>query len=171
MSGNCHAPRPEFPADVTDHPENVTLSMSDALAAAGDWTPDLVKAELAEAIKVVMRTVGRVGPRGYGSGMPTFLVDLDRELGGWKPVEDPRRPPPAAVISRADAVIRWPIEYLGAWDGPRVVLRIWLAAKATRRPWSRLLKAKGIPKTTAERARDKAFAVIAAGLNRDGVKP
>lgn len=145
---------------------------SEALAAAGDWTPDLVKAELAEAIKIVMRTAGRTGPKASGNGMPQFLVDLDlgdEGLAGNKQAEDVRRPPSAAAITRAEAAIRWPIEYLDHLPGPRGMLRIWLKATAFRKPWSRFLKDRGIPLATAKRARAKAFAAIAAGLNRDGV--
>lgn len=148
---------------------------SEAIASAGDWTPDLVKAELAEAIKIVMRTAGRTGPKAFGNGMPEFLVDLDigtKEepgLAGNKREEDVRRPPSAKAITRAEAAIRWPIDYLDHLPGPRGMLRIWLKATAFRKPWSRFLKDRGIPLATAKRARSKAFAAIAAGLNRDGV--
>lgn len=142
---------------------------SDAMSSAGEWTPDLVAERIEEAMRWCQQTAGRAAPKEFGSSMPEVLAWLDPDLAGWSQAKDVRRGADPAAVTRMEAVLQWPLKYLDAFPGPRGMLKIWMLARASRQPWSRLLRERGVPLATAKRARSKALAAIAQRLNRDEV--
>lgn len=142
-----------------------------------DWTPDLVRERLEEAIKLVQRSAGRVGPAGYGSTMPDYMPewgDLLIQVDAGNIHDDGNRirlGATAAQVSAMERALRWPIEYLLPYDQPRKLLLSWMNCRAQRRPWSVHLKRQGIALATAKRQRSRALGLIAIGLTMDGVKP
>ncbi|RWX72551.1 DUF6362 family protein [Mesorhizobium sp. M2A.F.Ca.ET.039.01.1.1] len=146
------------------------------------WVPATVEKRLIEAARLTLTTTGPVGPKAYGSAMPMYqrdwtdwLAQLDdafKDAADVKIEQDERPTRLAATsrqITRMEAAIRWPIKYLDAVPGPRKVLAVYLRCRAYRKPFGRACKRLGWSRATAYRARDKALALIAQGLNRDHV--
>ncbi|KAB0269005.1 DUF6362 family protein [Microvirga brassicacearum] len=133
------------------------------------WTKRKVENRLAEAIKVVQWTTGRVGPasvkgfwpevvRNFGelvgaAGENTLLVDGNRI----------RFQATSAQVTRAEEAMMWPARYV---TDRRIleVLNTWLACKAYRRPWRRIVEQRGWALATADRARARAVYQIITGL-------
>lgn len=136
------------------------------------WVPALVQKRLVEAARVILRTAGPVGPRGYGSGIPRDMLEA---LGAGENAEPDRRklmrinvsPRRVTLIGQA---AHWPIDYLKEHDGARRVLALYLNCRAYRRPFNAAVKAKKWSVRTAYRRRDEALRIIAQGLNRDRVR-
>ena len=146
------------------------------------WVPRTVEKRLIEAARLTLTTTGPVGPKAYGSAMPMYqrdwtdwLAQLDeagKDLADVKIERDERPARPGATsrqITRMEEAIRWPIKYLEGLPGPRKVLAVYLRCRAYRKPFGRACKRLGWSRATAYRARDKALALIAQGLNRDHV--
>lgn len=146
------------------------------------WVPKTVEKRLIEAAKLTLTTTGRVGPKEFGSAMPMYqrewtdwLAQLDdtNKLPEDVRIEKDERPSRVGAtsrqITRMEASMRWPIQYLEAMPGPRRVLAVFLRCRAYRKPFGLACKRLGWPRATAYRARDKALSLIAQGLNRDGV--
>lgn len=146
------------------------------------WVPKTVEKRLIEAARLVERVSGSWKPKEFGNSMPVFqrdwtdwLAQLDeagKDLSDVKIERDEgpmRRGATSREISRMEAAICWPVEYLGEQPGPRKVLAVFLRCKAYRKPFDRACKRLGWPRATAYRARDKALSLIAQGLNRDAV--
>ena len=145
-----------------------------AAVAEGLWLPRLVEARLIEAVRLAHRTDGPVGPKQYGSAMPAILrefqdlvgVDIATLAAEKNPV---KLGATSVQMTRMEATLRWPIEYLEDWPGPRGVLAVFLRCKAYRRSFRQACERRRWPRATAYRARDKALGLIAQGLNRAGV--
>lgn len=147
----------------------------------GGWTREIVEERLVEAIRIAQRSTGRVGPRGFGSGMPAYMHTagelfaqqvMQDEEDALKDVLDRNRgrmPPSTAQVSLAEQALRWPIEYV-ADEGERKAIGLWLLAKAVRRPWKALAKRRGINERTAGRRRDRAIGRIVIGLTKAGIE-
>jgi hypothetical protein len=142
-----------------------------------EWTPKIVGEEMVEAAKWAFRNGGRVGPAGYGSGMPQIMMDdFDRLAEQWDLMRDMdaqpmRRQLSPAEVSRMDRVLMWQMNYLIASPVAANGLNLWLFCKVKRKArYSDLIDGSGMSRATAYRRRDNALAMIAKGLTRDGVK-
>lgn len=139
------------------------------------WTPELVNERLIEAVRLVQRTAGRVGPASYGSTMPSYVYDWGDKLAQVETQELGKGRnrvvlgATAAQVSLMERAIWWPAQYVAEHEGLLRVLRTYLKAKALRLPFDRLCKEKGWSRATAYRQRDRSLAIIAMGLNRDAV--
>lgn len=139
------------------------------------WTPDLVRGQLKEAIRLVQRIGGRVGPKTYGNSMPAHLVewaDMLAQVETGELHKDGNRIRLGATsrqVTDMESALSWPGRYCASEPGPLGVLNIWLRSVAQRVPFSRACKAAGIPVSTAKRARSRALTLIAIGLTHDGV--
>lgn len=135
---------------------------------ASEWTKEIVLDRLADGIKIVHRTAGRVGPKAFGNAMPTFLVHLDEELGKvWHESEPVRLPPSARQITLAEEACEWPTRFVEDLR-VREAIQIWMMAKAIGRPWQKLAVARGWSKETAKRYKDRAVFHIVVGLQACG---
>ena len=141
-----------------------------------EWTPKLVGEELVEAVRWAYRAGGRVGPAGYGSGMPQMMMSqMDRLAEQWDIVADQEPVPRRRMlgpdeVSRAERVLLWQSTYLK--DSPVVAeaLAIWIFCKIKKGVrYGDALDRQGIARATAYRRRDNALAMIAKGLTRDGI--
>lgn len=138
------------------------------------WTPDAVADRLYEMAKVIGRT-GRVGPQQFGKSMPDYVYDWGDLLnqvqskeygkGGNRIVLSAT----ARQMSRAEEAQRWPGRYLRDYAGCMNVIALVLACWERRRPLAPEIKARGWNRRTFGFRRDEAFAIIAVGLNRDGI--
>ena len=143
------------------------------------WTREMVKDRLEDAIKLVHRTAGRVGPKGYGSAMPAYLYsELDLWYQATQTDEERSKgdrsrnrvvpPPTFQQIREADEALEWPMRYV-----PNEVIRgglnLWMLSRAVRVPFSRMMKVRGIAERTGVHRRDRAVALIVYGLSIDGV--
>jgi hypothetical protein len=141
------------------------------------WTPALVRARLEDAMRIVTRLAGSVGPKEFGSAMPDVteaipLGQMVQMLAAGTLRTQSGQPSHSALsheISCCEEAIYWPAKYLAAWPGPRRVLHLWMSARARRQPWGRALRRAGLPRSTAKDARERAFKLIAQGLQKDGV--
>ena len=163
--------------------ENVTDDMSQMSRLSRDdvtadlWTPETVASALVWALKLVTRVGGSTGPKAFGNAMPRHLYEW-ADIVGWVTEEGEftGRTAPARIgataeqVTRMEAVLRWQGQYLAGQPGPGRVLKLWLRAKVTRSHFNKTMKRHGWSPRTAYRARDRALALIAVGLNRDGVK-
>lgn len=163
-----HQPRDVFGVDLS--PENEALLealgiVPDEKAArllAGvaqdkrpiEWTPDLVKRRLSDAAEHVERMERRVDPRGSEPRRPDR-----RRRGGAS----------AAEIRRAEQALEWPMRYLAGREDEREVLSCWLWCEAKNQSFSYWFRSVANCRGTANRRRDKAFAIIADGLRADRV--
>lgn len=142
-----------------------------------EWTPKIVGEELTEAVRWAYYAGGRVGPAGYGSGMPAMMMNyLDRLAEGWdivadqEPVKKSRRFLAPDEVSRAERVLMWQATYLGTAPAAAEALSIWVLCKIKRGVrYVDVLDRKGIARATAYRRRDRALSIIATGLTRDGI--
>ena len=138
---------------------------------------DLVGETLIEAGWLAIVTEGRVGPAQVRSLMPALQMSgPERLAAGWDfslaadDAELARRRRRSLVPARVSFLLRameWPKTYLSEEPGAARLLQLWVACKTSRR---RELKRRGLARATAYRKRDKALAMIAVGLDRDGVK-
>lgn len=146
------------------------------------WTPDLVKARLREACRVIETTSRRPGPSqktGFWPQITPEFADQVNQVPTGALLEMHRARNNATMlgaadreISRSEQAIGWPARYLAAEDltPERDVLQAWLWAEATDESWERAAVAVAGSKATAYRRRARAFEVICAGLLKDGVK-
>lgn len=142
---------------------------------AEPWTREMVMDRLEEAIKLVHRTAGRVGPRGYGSSMPAYLyseldlwyqqtqTDEERARGDFER-NRVRRPATREQIRLAEEALEWPVRFV-AHEPTRKALLLWMMAKALRVPFIRALKERGVPQRTGITRRDRAISVIVYSLS------
>lgn len=135
---------------------------------AVEWTKEVVLDRLADGIKIIQRGSGRVGPKQYGNGLPTFLVHLDEELGkGFRESEPFKMPPSAKQIRLAEEACEWPARFVEDLN-VREALHIWMLAKAIGKPWQKLAERRGWAKETAKRYKDRAVYHIVVGLITSG---
>ena len=132
------------------------------------WGPATVRTRLIEAAQIVIRTAGRVGPKGYGSGLPAEMIEAmgmgtDADRGRVTINYSPRR------VTLAEQANAWVEKYLADQPGMRRVLALFVVCRAYRRNFSAEVKRRGWSRSTAYMRRDQALRVIAAGLNQDQV--
>lgn len=150
--------------------ENVPRWIDEIHVPTGDvyWTPKLVETRMIEAFRFAEKATGRIGPRGYGSGLPTPVRDAE----DWQGAPDkgplvlmltPRE------VSLLEAALGWFARYCNEERGATNCAEGFLLAKTRRIPWSRVVKTKRWSRATADRKRERAFSIIAQGLNRDGI--
>lgn len=137
------------------------------MVRAPDIARDYVIERLQTAARVIEVTSGRVGP----AGVRGFWVQILRD--GWDTLPDPdRRPrfdPTPRQVTLAEEALEWR-RYVSDADCLRA-LNIWLAGKATRRPWQKLAEQHGLSRETAKRRQSRAISLIVYGLARDGFQP
>lgn len=139
------------------------------------WTVEEVDSRLVDAIRLVARAAGRVGPgemKGFWPALQPEWGDLLAQVDGgadFREELNAKIGPSARDITRMEQAIRWPTLYLGAHDGPRSVLKLWLRCKAHRKPFRRACQLVGWSERTAQRRRWHAALLIATGLMRDRV--
>lgn len=139
------------------------------------WVPKLVETVLIEAVRLTMRIAGRVGPTGFKSPMPEYLIEWEDQVAQVETEElgkggnRIKLGATSAQITRMDAAIRWPLIYLADDDLARTRLQLFLRCKALRLRFGQACKERGWPRASAYRLRDQALALIAFGLNRDGI--
>ena len=158
------------PWSLVDGPKRAAVP-----AGAGDWTKDDVVDRLVDGVKALHRSAGRVGPKEFGSVMPEVLVEWEDMLArvGNDDAKDRNRVRLAVTprqMRQAEEAMAWPREHVGD-EKLRVALMTWLASKALRVSFTKLVKARGMAKTTAESRRDRAIALIVYGLMRSGIDP
>lgn len=143
------------------------------------WTPEHVKTRLEDAMDALARSVGRVGPAHAKSLMPEperapltirDMIEQMHDQGLHKLENKIGMSALSRQISLMEEAIEWPKRYLVDHPGPLRVINTMLVARVYRRPWSKILRKKGIPYSTAKDARARALRIIAEGLNRDEVK-
>lgn len=141
-----------------------------------EWTPKDVGEELIRAVQWANRTGGRVGPAGYGSGMPQIMMtQMERLAEQWPLLDDMdaqpmRRGYSPGDVSQMERILIWQTTYLS--DSPVVAnaLCVWLFCKIKRGArYGKVIDAMGGSRATAYRQRDRALALIATGLTRDGI--
>ncbi|MCA1776098.1 MAG: hypothetical protein LC676_10950 [Loktanella sp.] len=142
------------------------------------WTPDLLEAQLIEAVQFAARTFGRTGPADVGSAMPEFRPTLDDFLeNGWglpePPDEDeettPALPSPAQV-SRHMAALEWVADYLARDHPARArAVNAWIVSKATGVPFSKIIRRKGMQRSFAYTQRDRGLSLLSQILDERGV--
>lgn len=146
-----------------------------APVADGPWTKDDVVERLVDGVKALHRSAGRVGPKEFGSVMPEVLVEWEDMLAraGNDDAKEKNRIRLAVTprqMRLAEEAMAWPRQYVDE-QKHRVALMTWLASKALRISFTKLLRARGMPKSTAELHRDRALAHIVVGLMRAGIDP
>lgn len=136
-----------------------------------EWTPQRVGEELVQALRWCAKSGGRVGPAGFGSGMPAIIMDdFDRLAEQWPLIRDLeaepfRRQLSPAEVSRMERVLLWQLEYLGGRAKHQAALNIWLLTKIKRGlSYGDAIKAAGLSRATAYRQRDRALSIIAQAL-------
>ncbi|WP_336801686.1 hypothetical protein [Kaistia sp. MMO-174] len=146
------------------------------------WVPKLVERRLVGAARLINSIAGPVGPKGYGSGMPRYVhseaeafaaqIQMDEETRELDAVARNRGRIRATSrdISLMEAALRWPVRYLAEAAEVRGVLAVYLRCKAYRTPFDGACKKRGWSRATAYRDRDRALALIAQALNKDGVE-
>jgi hypothetical protein len=125
--------------------------------------------------------VGRVAPKAYGSGSPTYLHDaMDRWFQQMQEEEERRANAAernrvrlgatATEVADADDALLWPISYLRTDLKALVALNCFLFAKAKRlKSWQRYAERQGVPKATAKRHKARAIFTICLGLAQDRI--
>ena len=165
---------------VTNRPLERLAELARVVPVDQIWSAKMVGDELTEAVRLCNRIAGAVLPSERTGFWPATLVEWSDLLAmvetNEKPSDDePRRyMPTARQVSRCERAIGWQARYLPGSDheAMRRVLALWLRSRVARHlSFSEILKAKGIARTTAYRARDKALLLIAIGLTTERVKP
>ena len=156
------------------------------IEADGLWTRAAVEGRLVEAARVIHRTAGRVGPRGY---TPAWGIEVEAEalatgekvgmlqageLGAYEARLAAERNRYVMGVSqeemtRVEEAMLWPMRYLEAYEAPRRALKLFLSCRAQRRRFGSACRARGWSRATAYRARDRALTLIAIGLTKDRV--
>jgi len=141
-----------------------------------DWTPKDVGDELIKAARWAYQFGGRVGPSGYGSGMPAMMMtQMDRLAEKWPLLDDMdavpmRRGYSSHEISRFERVLFWQSDYLSESPVVATALCVWIFCKIKKGVrYGGAIDALGISRATAYRQRDRALSLIAVGLTRDGI--
>ena len=133
------------------------------------WGPSAVRRRLIEGARIAIFTAGRVGPAGYGSGLPSEMIEA-MGIGGEA---DRRRISINASprqMTLAEQANGWATRYLADQPGMRRVLALFVFCRAYRISFVKMCKARGWSRSTAYTRRDQALRVIAAGLNQDRVR-
>lgn len=155
--------------------ERAPLSLDVPGLVPEPWSPKLVSDALVEAVRMAQRVAGAVGPQGFGAHWPKYRHTF-ADIVGWGDTDEKirteiRRLPTAAEITRMETALTWQSRYLARHPGPARAIKLWLRSKATRVPYTVLIRRQKWPPATAYRARDKALTLIALGLTRDGIPP
>ena len=143
------------------------------------WLPVMVDERIVDAVRLVQKIGGPVGPKVLGRGWPAVSQIMDDlETAGAIDVEglpveaDETRPSRVQLsprrVSELEAALYWPAQYLGEHKGCRNVFALWLRCKAHRRNFRKACSKAGWSEATAKRRRWQASTLIAIGLMRDG---
>lgn len=139
-----------------------------------EWTPKRVSEELIEAVGWATRTGGRVGPAGFGSGMPEIMMtQMERIAEQWPllPNDPPRRAFSPARVSQMERILLWQTKYLSESPIVAVELSIWLFCKVRKGArYGAILERAGKSRATSNRSKDRALALISVGLTKDRIK-
>lgn len=131
---------------------------------------------LAEAIRLIERTTGPAGPRGYVRAMPDYeysALDLwYQAMQSAAEIETGRRSrnrvrlgAAADEIAQADDALRWPRQYV-RYEDRRRALMLWLRSRAEDVSFKGLIARSGLAHRTVIRHRDEALDAIVEALNR-----
>jgi hypothetical protein len=105
--------------------------------AAGRWTPAVVADRIEEALRIAVKTGGRVGPRAFATAWPEYRSEFSdkthRSLEEWMDEIEATgaRRFSAAELSRADEALAWPIELI---SHPLMRDAVWLVSLARVHP-------------------------------------
>lgn len=147
------------------------------------WTPKRVAAELVEAVLWARQFGAIAGPSGYRGSLPSFQPTLDDHLDeGWGlpevagddvPDGRPLRIPVSAErAQQLGETLAWVGQYVVPTNpGSARMLSLWLKyqTQGSTRGFEPAVKRMGIARGHAYRLRDRGLALVAAGLDRDGV--
>ena len=152
------------------------------------WVPKLVKGRLIQSMRIINAIAGPTGPAGYGASLPRELIEAARRRASdgvrewWEFTDEGATNAPqrwtAARITQAEQEMLWPYNYLGSEPPPRGsdlkplrVMQVYMFCQLARRVMTFEGACQKVrwPRGTAYRAVDRGLAVIAMGLNRDGV--
>jgi hypothetical protein len=151
------------------------------------WSPRAVEDRLIEALALIQRHGGRVGPRGY---TPQWMHEVCSEaleigeqaamlqageLGDYQEALAKERNRYMLGASQHDMTLAqeaslWPMRYLADYGGPLRALQVFIRCRALRKRFGTECKRRGWARATAYRQRDRALSLIAMGLTRDRVR-
>ena len=151
------------------------------------WSPRAVEDRLIEALALIQRHGGRVGPRGY---TPQWMHEVGSEaleigeqaamlqageLGDYQEALAKERNRYMLGASQHDMTLAqeaslWPMRYLADYGGPLRALQVFIRCRALRKRFGTECKRRGWARATAYRQRDRALSLIAMGLTRDRVR-
>jgi hypothetical protein len=150
------------------------------------WNPKAVEDRLIEALALIQRHGGRVGPRGYTPqwmhevgadaleiGEQTAMLQAG-ELVDYQEALAKERNRYMLGASQHDMTLAqeaslWPMRYLADYGGPLRALQVFIRCRALRKRFGSECKRRGWARATAYRQRDRALSIIAMGLTRDRV--
>ena len=147
--------------------------------AQDHWTPLLVQDAAVSAVKWLDDAVGRVGPKGFRSALPRWVPTLEERIAeGWGPPEPDDEDPRLQLVASPEEIARhhfalsWVALYLRPIDVEMArATNAWLAAKARRRSFPRIVKERGLRRTYAYTLKDRGLSVISVRLDRRDVAP
>lgn len=162
---------PQHILDLDWIPPGFSAAQIAAVPVEEQWTADMVCWRLIDAAKTAEAVVGRPGPTQRSTAWPGIVRDFV-DLMGHKAedAERPRRYISRARIMRMEEALLWPTRYVSD-HRQRLVLAEFLRARAQRKSFTEAIKRRRWSRATAYRTRDRALAIIAMSLMRDGVKP
>ena len=157
--------------DVDWLPPGLSAADVAAVPIAEQWTAEMVCGRLIAAARTAEAVVHRPGPVQRSTAWPQIVRDW-ADLMEHK-AEDrvrPRRFISRAEVQRMEEAMLWPTRYVKD-QRQRIVLAEYLRARALRKSFSEAIKRRRWSRATAYRMRDRALAIIAVSLMRDGVRP
>lgn len=157
--------------DVDWLPPELSAAEVAAVPVEEQWTAEMVCWRLIDAAKTAEAVVSRPGPGRRSTAWPQIVRDW-ADLMEHK-AEDagrPRRFISRAQVQRMEEAMLWPTRYVRD-PRQRIVLAEYLRARAQRKSFSDAIKRRRWSRATAYRTRDRALAIIAVSLMRDGVRP
>ena len=147
--------------------------------AQDHWTPLLVQDAAVSAVKWLDDAVGRVGPKGFRSALPRWVPTLEERIAeGWGPPESDDEDPRVQLVASPEEIARhhfalsWVALYLRPIDVEMArCTNAWLAAKARRRSFPRIVEERGLRRTYAYTLKDRGLSIISVRLDRRDVFP
>ncbi len=144
------------------------------------WSADLVKARLEEAAEGAERLSCRVGPSRKMTSWINWelhknLSDFDRNARaegvrkGTRSADRMRISMSDREISRIEEALMWPARYLQDDVEARKALQLWSWCIARNEAWSRFGAAEFGSRGASNRRLERAFRLIAGGLEKDRV--
>ena len=116
------------------------------------WTPEQVQSRLIEAMVVISKTAGRIGPKQFGAAWPAIMLEFQDYLGydHVQYMKDRRgdiqreadRTFSSIELSRADESMNWASRYLAAGPVMADAIQLWAMCKALHIKIERVLRAR-----------------------------